>query len=326
MTTDATAPPNPSGSSRVLVTGANGFVGTWLVPELADRGLSVVGLHKPELPPAPLPCEWLAVDLRDRAATLAALQRVRPTAIVHLAAIADPRGAQRDPEETLRMNYGAVDHLLRGVAEAAPTARLLLVSSGQVYGPRAVDAPPAREGDPLSPPNLYAASKAAAEQRAEQAFRREGLDVVRLRPFNHTGPGRPPHYAESNFARQIAEIERGRCEPVVRVGNLEAVRDFCDVRDVVRAYALVLDRGRSGDVYNVCSGRGRTLRSVVDELLARARVEVAVEVEPSLYVATPPDALASVGDATKLRALGWEPRQPFEETLAELLDDWRERV
>ncbi len=171
------------------------------------------------------------------------LRATRPRYVVHLAAVAFPREAAQDPLEALRLNYGALDHLLGGIQLHVPDARLLYVGTGEVYGPRPDGAPPLREDDPLAPPNLYAATKAAAEVRATLAVEREGLDVVRVRPFNHSGPGRPPIYAESSFAQQIAQIERGEREPVLRVGNLDAVRDFSDVRDVVRDYTLLLEHG-----------------------------------------------------------------------------------
>ena len=244
------------GSPVALVTGAGGFVGAWLVRHAQQLGWTVIGVRKPNIPGPPLDVEWVDVDLRDRAETHALLQAKQPRYVLHLAAVAFPRDARRDPLEALRVNYGALDHLLSGIQLHVPAARLLYVGTGEVYGPRPEGAPPLREEDPLTPPNLYAATKAAAEVRATLAMERAGLDVVRVRPLNHSGPGRPPTYAESSFAHQIAQIERGEGEPMLRVGNLDAVRDFSDVREVVRAYTLLLERGERGAVYNVCSGRG----------------------------------------------------------------------
>jgi len=313
-------------SPVALVTGAAGFVGAWLVRHAQQLGWTIIGARKPDTPWPSLDVEWVDVDLRDRAETHALLRATRPRYVVHLAAVAFPREAAQDPLEALRLNYGALDHLLGGIQLHAPDARLLYVGTGEVYGPRPDTAPPSREDDPLAPPNLYAATKAAAEVRATLAAEREGLDVVRVRPFNHSGPGRPPSYAESSFAQQIAQIERGEREPVLRVGNLDAVRDFSDVRDVVRAYTLLLERGEPGAVYNVCSGRGWSMRKVVDHLVSRSKTKPRVEVDPALYRPAPPEGSRLVGDPARISALGWTPRYRFEETLDDLLADWRSRA
>jgi GDP-4-dehydro-6-deoxy-D-mannose reductase len=216
--------------------------------------------------------------------------------------------------------------LLEGVAAHAPRARVLFVGTGQAYGLRRADEAAFAEEDPLRPNSLYAATKTAAEQRAVLAYERQGLDVIRARPLNHTGPGRPPEYAESAFARQIARMEKGLQEPVLRVGNLGGVRDFSDVRDVVRAYRLLLERGEAGGVYNVCSGEGTTLRSLLDLLIGRAEIEPRIEVDPALYRKDPDDRSALVADPGRLRALGWDRVYPLERTLSDLLEDWRSRV
>ena len=300
-------------------------MGSWLVPALAERGARVVGLDRPGAGPAQPLCDWLAVDLRDGPATRSAVARVEPEAVVHLAALAVPRDAAAAPTEALRANYGAVAHLLDAVADGAPRARVLLVSTGQVYRYRALDAAAAREDEPTAPANLYAATKLAAEQLGRLAAR-DGTHVTIARPFNHTGPGRPAVYAESSFARQVARLEKAGDACEVEVGNLTAVRDFSDVRDVTAAYALLLERGEAGATYNVCSGRGCSLQAILDTLIALARVRVDVRVSAERFEAFPAEAVASVGDPAKLRALGWAPEHALEDTLAELLDDWRSRL
>lgn len=317
-------PQQPSAEPpTTLVTGAAGFVGSWIVPELKGRGARVVGVRKPDLPAPSLGIEWVDTDLRDPQATRALIRMVRPARVVHLAAVASPREAHEDPLEALQVNYVAVDLLLRAMHEFTPAARMLYVSSGEVYGRRSADAAAPCERDRLSPAGIYAASKLAAERRIEFSLESDGLDVVRARPFNHTGPGRPPIYAESSFARQIAEIERGKREPVVSVGNLEAVRDFSDVRDIVRAYALLLERGARGEIYNVCTGTRRTLGAVLDQLRHSSQVEIQVDVDAELFEPAAPEQLALIGDPAKLNALGWSPSFTFEETVADLLDYWR---
>ena len=307
----------------VVVTGAEGFVGGWLVRELRAAGRGVIGVHKPGRPRPELGVRWVEADLRERGALEGLFAEVRPAAVVHLAAIALPRQVARDLDEALRVNYTAVDHLVEALLRSAPEARLLYVSSGEVYGRRGADDPPARDNDPLAPPNPYAATKAAAERRVELAFERDGLDTVRVRPFNHSGPGRPADYAESNFARQVARLERSEEEPVVRVGNLDAVRDFSHVADVAAAYRLLLDEAEPGGVYNVCSGRAHTIRAVLDHLLSRARRPLRVEVDPALFEPLAEARRGLVGDPARIRALGWSPRHSFESMLDELLEHWR---
>jgi len=308
---------------RTLVTGAAGFVGSHLVPELVSAGREVIGVHLPGLPPGPSDIAWRACDLRDRSAVRALVAEVRPRAVVHLAALAAPAEVERAPLEALRANLIALDALLDALAHGAARARLLFVSTGEVYGPTGADARAHTESDPLRPLNLYAATKAAGEVRVQLAVARDGLDAVIARPFNHTGPGRPALYAESSFAEQIARIERGEQEAVLRVGNLDPVRDFSDVRDVVAAYAVLLARGEGGAAYNVCSGERRSMRSVLERLLARSTARPRVEVDPARYRALPPDSLAFVGDATRMRALGWTPSHSVDAAFDALLDAYR---
>jgi len=308
---------------RTLVTGAAGFVGSRLLPALAAAGRAPVGVHLPSLPAGAPEFEWRACDLRERAATEALVADARPDAVIHLAALAAPAEAERDPLEALRSNVLALDALLGALRQAAPAARLLFVSTGEIYGPAPASAPPYRESASARPGNVYAATKAAGECRVQLAVARDGLDAVIARPFNHTGPGRPPVYAEAAFAQQIARIERGAQEAVLRVGNLEPVRDFSDVRDVVAAYGVLLERGARGETYNVASGRGWPIRAVLDHLLARSRARLRIEVDPERFRAVPLDALALVGDAAKLRALGWTPKHAVEETFDALLEFYR---
>ena len=308
-----------------LVTGAAGFVGSWLVPALQAAGERVIGAGLPGSSPPRAPDEWVELDLLDFARLRRMLSDKRPDRIVHLAALASPVLAAREPLAALRSNYRIVDGLLRAARDGAPDARLLLVSSGEVYGYRPPHSPPHAETGPTNPHTLYAATRVAAERRAQLAQAQDGLDVVLVRPFNHTGPGRGRDYAESSFALQLARIERGQQAPRLRVGNLEARRDYSDVRDVVEAYRLLLERAESGGVYNVASGRARSLRSVLERLIQCSTVRPEVTVDPELYRPHADDRTESCGDPRRLRELGWSPRYALEDTLDELLDDWRSR-
>jgi len=218
-----------------------------------------------------------------------------------------------------------VVHLLDAARKAGLRPAVLVVGSAEEYGCVPETELPIRETHPLRPASPYAVSKAAQGALALLYGPAGGMRVVLTRPFHHTGPGRGEAFAESSFARQIAEIERGLRPPVIEVGNLEAVRDFTDVRDVVRAYRLLLDKGEAGQAYNVCSGRGLRIREVLNALIACSRTKVDVRLDPGRL--RPSDVPAQVGDPARLRqATGWEPRIPLEKSLADLLEDWRARV
>jgi GDP-4-dehydro-6-deoxy-D-mannose reductase len=310
-------------TTRTLVTGAAGFVGSWLVPALRASGREPIGVDLPSLLARDGAIAWHACDLRSRAAVSELVAVTRPNEVVHLAALASPSQVERDPLEALRANYLALDHLLAALVDSAPRARLLFVSTGEVYGFAASGATPWRETDRLHPHTTYAATKVAGEQLLRLAIERHGLDVVIARPFNHTGPGRPVIYAESSFAEQLARIERGLQEPVLRVGNLAAERDFSDVRDVVAAHVALLDRGARGAAYNVCSGIACPIGTLLDRLVAHARVKPRIEIDPERWRALPEGASSLVGDASRLRGLGWRPAYTLEDTLGALLERWR---
>jgi GDP-4-dehydro-6-deoxy-D-mannose reductase len=296
---------------RVLVTGAGGFVGRRLVSRLAAGGHEAVALDR-------------RVDVADAAALDAALARAAPEAVVHLAALSFVPDSERDPTRAFRVNFLGTRNLLEAVRARAPRARVLVVSTSHVYGTAEPGAAPFSERAPLRPGSPYARAKAAADLLA-RSYAERGLDVVRLRPFNHTGAGRPELFVESSIARQLAEIAAGRRPPRVAVGNLDAVRDFLDVDDVIAAYLLLLDPARPAGLYNVASGVGRTVREVLEALIDLAglrgrREALEIEVDPGRW--RPTDR--AVGDAARLRAAtGWEPRIPFESTLRALLDAWR---
>lgn len=295
---------------QVLVTGARGFVGGRLVPRLAaagwqargaDREVDVTGVD--EL------AEWVA----DGA----------PDAVVHLAALSFVPDSVRDPAASFRVNFLGTRNLLEAVRVHAPRARVLVVSTGHVYGAAASGS--FDECAPLRPDSPYARTKAAADLLAG-CYAQQGLDVVRVRPFNHTGAGRPETFVESSFARQVAEIAAGRRAPQLSVGNLDAVRDFLDVEDVVDAYLRLLDPAVPAGVYNVASGTGHSIQDLLDtllELAGLARGALTIEVDRARW--RPADR--AVGDAGKLRtATGWAPRTGFRDTLRALLEGWRREI
>jgi GDP-4-dehydro-6-deoxy-D-mannose reductase len=315
---------------RLLVTGAGGFVGGHLV-ELLRREAPGTGVHGVVLPHGSL--AWstaqgvriVEADLDDPAAAAAVIEEVRPDGIVHLAGQSSVQQSWLDPGGTLRTNVLGIVHLLDAARSCSLRPAVLVVGSAEEYGPVSEAELPIRETAPLRPASPYAVSKVAQGALALLYGPAGGMRIVLTRTFHHTGPGRGEAFAESSFARQIAEIELGLRPPVIEVGNLEAVRDFTDVRDVVRAYLLLLEKGEPGQAYNVCSGRGRRIRDVLDLLLAgsRARVEVRVDKERL----RPSDVPAQVGDPSRLRAAtDWAPRIPLEETLRDLLADWRTRL
>lgn len=295
---------------RVLVTGAAGFVGRHLCAALSAAGHDVLEARAHDTPGA--------LDVSNPASVEAALRGGRPDAIVHLAALSSVAQSHRDPSGTFAVNALGTVHLLAGIRAACPEARLLVIGSGEVYGRVAAGAP-ATEDALLAPLSPYAVSKVAAELAALQFHRSYGLDVVCVRPFNHLGAGQAPHFVVPSFAGQIAKIRRGEAPPVLRTGDLTPVRDFLHVDDVIAAYLLLLQSGAPGSVYNVANGAGRTIRSILDEMLDLAGVAASVEEDPALL--RPAEIPTLVGDAGRLRALGWAPRLGVRDALRDVLQE-----
>jgi len=312
---------------RALVTGATGFVGSCLLRELEARGVTALcGVSRD--PPRtdtllPATLQLHQVDLRDVPRVADILTTFSPTHLYHLAGYADPGGSSREPAAAWCGNLEATRGLLEAVLRWGGRPRILFVSSGTVYGEPASDRL-VDEQTELRPQSPYAASKAAAEMLCCQYLCEPGLDIVRARPFNHIGPGQSSVYAVANFARQLAAIERRLQSPVLRVGNLAPIRDFTDVRDVVRAYALLLEKGTRGAVYNVASGHSQAMGDVVRQLASLCKVAVRVEADPALVRRV--EWMGVRVNVGALRAAtGWSPRIPWAQTLADTLDDWRGR-
>ena len=306
--------------ATILVTGAGGFAGSHLLELLAGDDVAIVAWHRPGgAPRAAAPSvRWEAVDLLDRGAVREAIARTRPSAVYHCAAAAHVGRAWDSTESTLVVNVLGTHHLCDALRREGLRAQFLMPSSAMIYRPSS-DA--ITEDDPLVPPNPYGLSKLAQELLALRSIP-DGIDVRVARAFNHIGPRQDPFFAAPGFARRIADIERGRWAPEISVGNLDAQRDFTDVRDTVRAYRLILERGVAGRPYNVCSGRAVTIRHLLDLLIARARCPVTVKVDPARY--RPNDNPILLGDPSRLREeLGWAPEIPLERTVDDLLEYWR---
>jgi GDP-4-dehydro-6-deoxy-D-mannose reductase len=299
---------------RAVVTGGLGFVGRHLVRHLQEAGDEVTTLdHHGDH----------AVDITDGPAVEAALTEVRPDAVYHLAGWADVGASWRDPVAVLRVNAEGTLHVLRACT-AAGVGRVLAVASADVYGVVTEAELPLTEASPLRPTSPYAASKVAADALAQQAFLGHGLGVVRVRPFNHLGPGQSEQFVAPAIAARIARAERDEADSIA-VGNLSARRDVTDVRDVVRAYRLLIETGDAGEVYNVCTGEDLAVQTLADLLVGLARRPIDLIPDPALL--RPVDLPVLRGDATKLRAAtGWAPSIPIEQTVADLLDDMRERI
>ncbi len=312
---------------RLLITGAAGFVGRHLATHLlAQAEAEVYGLDRPgraEVGDGALAgVRRVAADLGDAAAVRQALATVRPDGIFHLAAQANVPLALADPAQTLVNNVLGQLHLLEAVAAECPAARVVVAGSAEVYGRVPLAEQPVDERAPFRPENPYAVSKVAQDALAYQYWASRGLAIVRLRPFNHIGPGQSDLYAASSFARQIAEAELGQRPPLIQVGNLAAERDFTDVRDVVRGYYLAFLHAAPGEAYNLGSERAVSLQAILDGLLAASRVRVRVEVDPARL--RPVDVPRIVANCARFRACtGWQPTIPLAQTLADTLDGWR---
>jgi GDP-4-dehydro-6-deoxy-D-mannose reductase len=314
---------------RVLITGITGFAGSHLADHvLAEHpGVEVLGTYRwrsrrDNIEHLEGKIRLLECDLGDMTALRSTLAAARPDAIFHLAAQSFVPTSWSSPAETFHVNVTGQIHLFEAIRSLGIDPVVQIACSSEEYGLVHKDETPIREDNPLRPLSPYAVSKVAQDFLAYQYFRSYGLRAIRTRGFNHEGPRRGEVFVMSNFAKQIAAIEAGEQVPVIRVGNLDSVRDFTDVRDMVRAYWLAAERGEPGEVYNIASGRGITIREMLDRLLAMARVEVAVETDPARL--RPSDVEVLLGDSSKFRAAtGWAPRIPLEQTLADSLDYWR---
>jgi GDP-4-dehydro-6-deoxy-D-mannose reductase len=315
-----------SGERRtVLITGAGGFVGRHLIEECErETDWEIVGLTR-SLFSIGRRTRILTCDLRNADLVRRVIERYPPDAVVHLAAQSYVPQAFAAPADTITNNVAAQVNLLEACRAAANDPVVLIVGSAEQYGLAAPHEMPLTEAQPFRPLNPYAVSKITQDMLGLQYHLTYGARIVRMRPFNHFGPGQSDRFVLSSFARQVAEAERGQVEPVVLTGNLDAQRDFLDVRDVVRAYRLALDRGMPGEVYNLASGVPHRIGDLLETLLAMARIKIDVRHDPARM--RPSDVPVQYGDASRFRsATGWVPRIPIEQSLRDTLSDWRTRL
>ncbi len=304
LTTSVSTPP------RILVTGDTGFVGQHALAQWPGAvGLSSLA---PQL------------DIRDKAGLVACLDAFKPTAVLHLAALSFVPDSFKAPEKTFEVNFLGTLRLLEALAETGFTGRFIFVGSGDTYGLVPVDALPIRETLAPRPRNPYAVSKVATEALCYQWSQTGPFELMMARAFNHIGAGQSAAFAISDFARQIAEIAAGQREPVIRVGNIDATRDFTDVADVVRAYALMLAQGKNGEIYNVCSGTERSVRALLERLLSLAGVTAQVLTDPARY--RPAEQPRVWGSYDKLHEhTGWQPTVAMDDTLLSIYHYWRNK-
>jgi len=313
---------------RALITGVGGFAGSHLSDYLLNQtDWQVAGCVLPGWDCSHLDrrVTCIELDLRDREAVRAMLEQIAPDVIFHLAAQAFVPVSWQDPWETLENNIRAEANILDGLVKLGAKPRVMVVGSNEEYGLVRPEELPLREDNPLRPNSPYAVSKVAQDFLGLSYFLSHSLPVVRVRPFNHIGPRQSEGFVAPAFAKQIALIEAGRQEPVVRVGNLSVQRDFTDARDVVRAYHLVVTQGQPGEVYNIGSGQPRAVKTLLETLLSFSAKQIRVEFDPERM--RPSDTPVAYCDTGKLRAAtGWEPSISFEQTLRDVLDDWRVRI
>ncbi len=313
---------------RVLITGADGFVGSHLVREIFSslEDVEILGIGLKKNPPCV--CEsfkYTVLDILDKESLKKAISSFRPDWVFHLAAQPSVALSWRDPWTTYTTNVHGQLNLFEIIREEGLEVSIHVACSSEEYGIASPEEMPLAENAPLRPCSHYAVSKVAQEYLALMYKEAFCWRVIITRGFNQAGPGQSEDFVISSFARQIAEIEAGLIPPVIRVGNLQAERDFTDVRDTVRAYRMLMELAKGGSVYNVCSGTGRKISDVLDMMLEFARVDMKVEPDPLRQ--RPSDIPVFIGDNSLIKEeIGWEPAIPFEKTLLDTIEFWRNRV
>ncbi len=313
---------------KALVTGITGFVGSHMAEYLLQKNVEVIGTirqrsrmeHISHLKDIRL----IECELRDPFSTEQLIQDTKPDLIFHLAAQSFVPTSWNSPIDTIHNNVAGQVNLMEALRRCDLSTKMQIACSSEEYGHVEPEETPIKESNPLRPLSPYAVSKVAQDYLGYQYFKSYGLHIIRTRTFNHTGPRRGENFVTSNFAKQIADIEKGKKPPVLHVGNLQAKRDFTDVRDVVRAYWLALEQGEPGEVYNIASGTCCTIQGMLDMLLSCSQLKIEVKQDPLRL--RPSDVEILLGDYTKFHeATGWKPEIPFKQTLLDLLNDWRSK-
>lgn len=317
---------------RVLITGITGFAGSHLADYILDNhpDAEVFGLIRwrsrmENILHLKDRIHLVEGDLKDLVSLKKSFAEAKPDRIFHLAAQSFVPTSWTCPAETFAINAVGQINLFEAILSLGLSPKIQIAGSSEEYGLVNTDEVPMKESNPLRPISPYAVSKVAQDLLGWQYYKSYGLKVVRTRGFNHTGPRRGEVFICSNFAKQIVEIEKKKREPVIYVGNLDARRDFTDVRDTVRAYWLSLEKGIEGEVYNIGTGKTYSIHEILEMLLSLAQIDVSIEVDPTRL--RPSDVPVLLSDSTKFRVLtGWAPKIPFSQSLKDLLDYWRERI
>ena len=316
---------------KILITGASGFAGRYLAQQLVKLennelfGTYLAENSKVVLLDISFKINLVNLDLMDFKSVTNIIEKIRPDQIYHLAALTSPTQSFKEPSAVMINNISSELNLLEAVKNAELKTRIIIISSAEVYGKVDSSDLPIDEDTPLKPGNPYAVSKLTQDFMGLQYNIAYGLDAIRVRPFNHIGPGQTEHFATSAFAKKIAEIEKGIRKPILTVGNLDAKRDFTNVKDMMRAYILLMEKGKSGDVYNIGSGISYKMGDVLDILLSFSSAQIKIEIDPNLL--RPSDNPELLCDNKKFVDLtGWKPEIDIETTLREILEYWRKKV
>lgn len=315
---------------RALITGITGFAGSHLAELLLKRGFEVYGISRPRSKTDNIDeirneIRLEDADLLDSHSLHSIVVKIKPDYVFHLAAQSFVQSSWASPANTMEINVVGSVHLFEAIRRAGIDPVIQIACSSEEYGLVYANEIPVREENPLRPQSPYAVSKVAMDYLGYQYSKSYQMKIVRTRGFNHTGPRRGEVFVTSNFAKQIAEIEKGKRKPVIEVGNLAAKRDWTDVRDMVRGYLLAVEKGESGEVYNICYGKAWKISDMLDLLLKMSKIKV--EIRPVAERMRPSDVPVLIGDCSKFyKKTGWKPKIPFEKTMEDLLNYWRERV